>query len=176
MSSSPIRILYYPDRIVLQNIRGFLNDKNVDLSDINAIIDATNKLATNVEQPESSFLVLPFDGQPTETNKEPVGRPLGVEAAVGFLGVLHLFSGPFAIFALQVKQVGQLPGAIPIYAIVKVKNILGRILLVNLRTWIDSFCQIICWRRYQSRPRIGFHTNQTVGVWTRLFLRRLRLD
>ncbi|KAK4522844.1 hypothetical protein GAYE_PCTG30G0734 [Galdieria yellowstonensis] len=121
MSSSPIRILYYPDRIVLQNIRGFLNDKNVDLSDINAIIDATNKLATNVEQPESSFLVLPFDGQPTETNKEPVGRPLGVEAAVGFLGVLHLFSGPFAIFALQVKQVGQLPGAIPIYAIVKIR-------------------------------------------------------
>ncbi|GJQ12754.1 hypothetical protein GpartN1_g4545.t1 [Galdieria partita] len=119
---APIRILYYPDRIVIQNIRSFIN--NTDLSDINAIIDATNQLATpnSVGQDvETSFLVLPFDGQPIETTKEPNGRPLGVEAAVGFLGVLQLFSGPFAIFALQVKRVGQLPGAIPIYAIVKIR-------------------------------------------------------
>lgn len=117
---TPIRIVYYPDRIVVQNISTFVNNK--DLSDINAIIDASNKLATCSGQ-ETPSLVLPFDGKPTETNQEePPGRPVGVEAAVGLLGVLYLFSGPFAIFALQVKRVGELPGAIPIYAIAKVSR------------------------------------------------------
>eukprot|EP00871_Galdieria_phlegrea_P005767 jgi/Galph1/678/GphlegSOOS_G5384.1 len=120
-----IRILYYPDRIVVQDISSYISPKT-DPSDSNAIIEASNKVSQrlvndNVRAQDTKFLELSFDGIPTETTKEPTVRPIGEEAAVGFLGVLYLFSGPFAVFALQVKRVGELPGSVPIYAIDKVR-------------------------------------------------------